>query len=548
MLCYSGNGILNIKAGTFPAHQQKMQGFVVGFKGSKIFCLHVYAMTTVDVPQSASLDRYLERKEFEMGYNVACLGVTEGDWKRLAGEALEGLNLGVAQRAFARLRDLRYIDLIEMIEKLKGEGRSEADLFMGYIMAYNGKFHEAAKLFKRANQQQRAIEMYTELNMWEYATQLADETNSDRSLILKRKAQIQHDRNDLIAAASTYIEVGDFLQAINILGPAGTPAALDKLIELARMRLTKSDTKALSRCVHFFRRHGHNAYAAECLVKLGDIAHLLALHVELQQWEEAFRIADMHPKFAPQLYLPYANWLAMNDRYMEAQTNYRKAGRLDESIRVLEQLAKNAVAEHRYEDAAHLYWMLSLEKLESLPENADIAQLTDVQRRTLRHFHNFESLSEVYFAYHSIKRFIDDPFTSHLPESLLNMARFILHHTGTGGATSRQREPAEGVSRAYVLYALTKLSKTLGCYKLARYGHERLQTLQLPAEWRAGVDVGTLTIRGKPSADREDLLPVCFACSTANPMLNGVAGYGGGGGGAAAAAAEEAAVVVGGDR
>jgi len=37
--------------------QQKLQGFVVGFKGSKIFCLHFVAMHTIDVPQSASMYR-----------------------------------------------------------------------------------------------------------------------------------------------------------------------------------------------------------------------------------------------------------------------------------------------------------------------------------------------------------------------------------------------------------------------------------------------------------------------------------------------------------
>ena len=44
MLCYSGNGMLSIKTGDFPVHQQKMQGFVVGFNCSKIFCLHYVAM------------------------------------------------------------------------------------------------------------------------------------------------------------------------------------------------------------------------------------------------------------------------------------------------------------------------------------------------------------------------------------------------------------------------------------------------------------------------------------------------------------------------
>ncbi|KAJ3110764.1 hypothetical protein HDU96_006285 [Phlyctochytrium bullatum] len=381
MLCYSGNGVLNIKAGNFPSHQQKMQGFVVGFKGSKIFCLHIYAMTTVDVPQSASLERYLEKRDFDNAYNVACLGVTEGDWRRLATESLEGLNFNVAVKAFSRLRDLKFIDLIATIERLKAEGKVDMDFFLGLILAYGGKYHEAAKVFRRCGNQQKAIEMYTDLNMWEYATQIAEETNGDRALILKRKAQTQADRNDLLSAAATYIEVGDYLQAINLLGPLGS-SAMDKLIELAR-KLNKSDSKALSRCVYFFRKNNCNNYAAECLVKLGNIAHLLNLYVELQQWDEAFRIIETHPKFAQQIYLPYANWLAMNDRYMEAQINFRKAGRLDEAIRVLEQLAGNAVLETRFEDAAYLYWLarVSAEKAASLVykplwENIDIAALT----------------------------------------------------------------------------------------------------------------------------------------------------------------------------
>lgn len=54
MLCYSGNGILYVKAGNFLPHQQQLQtgqGFVVGFIGSKIFSLHYFNMTTTEVSQ-----------------------------------------------------------------------------------------------------------------------------------------------------------------------------------------------------------------------------------------------------------------------------------------------------------------------------------------------------------------------------------------------------------------------------------------------------------------------------------------------------------------
>jgi hypothetical protein len=35
MLCWSGAGMLSIKSGPFPPHQQRMQGFVVGFKARR---------------------------------------------------------------------------------------------------------------------------------------------------------------------------------------------------------------------------------------------------------------------------------------------------------------------------------------------------------------------------------------------------------------------------------------------------------------------------------------------------------------------------------
>ena len=62
MLCYSGNGTVCIKTGDFPVHKQKMQGFVVGFKSSKIFCLHYVSMQTLDIPQSSSLHNYVAKK------------------------------------------------------------------------------------------------------------------------------------------------------------------------------------------------------------------------------------------------------------------------------------------------------------------------------------------------------------------------------------------------------------------------------------------------------------------------------------------------------
>ena len=45
---------------------------------------------------------------------------------------------------------------------------------------------------------------------------------------------------------------------------------------------------------------------------------LMALHVEMQKWDEAIKLVETHPEFAEMLYLPYADWLSLNDRFEEA--------------------------------------------------------------------------------------------------------------------------------------------------------------------------------------------------------------------------------------
>nr|BAG60729.1 unnamed protein product [Homo sapiens] len=504
MLCFSGGGYLNIKASTFPVHRQKLQGFVVGYNGSKIFCLHVFSISAVEVPQSAPMYQYLDRKLFKEAYQIACLGVTDTDWRELAMEALEGLDFETAKKAFIRVQDLRYLELISSIEERKKRGETNNDLFLADVFSYQGKFHEAAKLYKRSGHENLALEMYTDLCMFEYAKDfLGSGDPKETKMLITKQADWARNIKEPKAAVEMYISAGEHVKAIEICGDHGW---VDMLIDIAR-KLDKAEREPLLLCATYLKKLDSPGYAAETYLKMGDLKSLVQLHVETQRWDEAFALGEKHPEFKDDIYMPYAQWLAENDRFEEAQKAFHKAGRQREAVQVLEQLTNNAVAESRFNDAAYYYWMLSMQCL-------DIAQADPAQKDTmLGKFYHFQRLAELYHGYHAIHRHTEDPFSVHRPETLFNISRFLLH--------SLPKDTPSGISKVRkILFTLAKQSKALGAYRLARHAYDKLRGLYIPARFQKSIELGTLTIRAKPFHDSEELVPLCYRCSTNNPLLN----------------------------
>lgn len=469
---------------------------------SSHFCLHVFSMSAVEVPQSAPMYQYLDRKMFREAYQIACLGVTDTDWRELAMEALEGLEFETAKKAFTRVQDLRYLELINSIEERKKRGETNNDLFLADVFSYQGKFHEAAKLYKKSGHENLALDMYTELRMFEYAKDfLGSEDPKETKMLIAKQADWARNINEPKAAVEMYISAGEHCKAIEISGDHGW---VDMLIDIAR-KLDKAEREPLLMCAHFFKKLDNPGYAAETYLKIGDLKSLVQLHVETQRWDEAFALGEKHPEFKDDIYVPYAQWLAENDRFEEAQKAFHKAGRQGEAVRVLEQLTHNAVVESRFSDAAYYYWMLSMQCL-------DIAQDPAQKEVMLGKFHHFQHLAELYHGYHAIHRYVEEPFSFHLPETLFNISRFLLH--------SLTKDTPLGISKVNTLFTLAKQSKALGAYKLARHAYDKLQGLQIPARFQKSIELGSLTIRSKPFHDSEELVPLCYRCSTNNPLLN----------------------------
>lgn len=97
----------------------------------------------------------------------------------------------------------------------------------------------------------------------------------------------------------------------------------------------------------------------------------------------------------------------------QAQTAYGRAGQHEASIRVLQALAHNAVLERRYADAGLQLWRLAsatlLRQASQLGDGADLGPARDA-------FDQARRKADFYFAYSSIYKYTDEPFTALTPE------------------------------------------------------------------------------------------------------------------------------------
>lgn len=56
-----------------------------------------------------------------------------------------------------------------LLQERKKRGEHDTMVFLGDVYGYQGKFHEGAKLYKKSNHEHKAMNMYTDLRMFEYA-------------------------------------------------------------------------------------------------------------------------------------------------------------------------------------------------------------------------------------------------------------------------------------------------------------------------------------------------------------------------------------------
>ena len=560
MLCYTGessifviSGIGSNKDGStkdtkdskgYEPQEQHIAGLAIGFHGQRIYCLYKASIMGLDIPQGSNMLQLLDRGDVDGAYKMACLGATEADWRTLAMRALRANSLTVAKNAFVRLKDSKFLNLIEAMERAAESGGSRLNAanasngvstdrrskqqqqqqqqqltkggldvsWQAEILAYEGHHHEAAKLYARSGYVDEAIRLLVDLRRWNDAKLFSQNSSGpsngnnvmDQNSLTMQQAKWMQEVNDWKGAAEILLSLGQYMQAARTVVEHREKEKDEDsgwqlvLVEVIRA-VPKDQTDVLSYCGEVLSAANEDVLAREAYAKLGDVSKLMALYVKKQMFAEAAQLADEHEgKFDLSIFLPYAEWLVLQDRYEDAIQAFKKAARNDLARKVLEELTFNAVVESRFKDASYFYWLLSREV-----DAKDVALRKD-----------YEIKADLYYAYSNVHAYVTDPFTTHLPETLFQVSRFIIN------TLSAIDTIPYGISKASTLYTLARQAMSLGAYKLARQSYDRLGQLQMPLRKQDEIEHDMIVVQAKPVRDDPEILPVCYRCGSTNPLLN----------------------------
>ncbi|XP_077302264.1 intraflagellar transport protein 122 homolog [Arctopsyche grandis] len=450
-------------------------------------------------------------------YNIACLGVPNSDWESLGFAALEELSLSVAKKAFQRIENVLFLELVDVLEEMlnQGDNASKA-LSVAEVYAYRGKFIDAARLYRSNGQSHRALTMYTDLRLFHKAQEYMD--SEDVSDLIKKRAEWAQHINEPRVAAEMFLAAGDIKSGANIMAQNGW---VDMLVETGR-NLDKGASDNLYVVAQALISIGHLESATELYQKLGDQHAMVKMAVKMENWEQAFQLVKQNPEYKEEVYIPYAQQMARDNHFIEAHKAYHMGGQTESAARVLGVLIQNAIAEERFNDAAYLHWLLASQSLEISQTVDDI----DQQQNWIESYNENEKYATIYFTFHIVHQSIHEVFSVCQPETLFNAAKIFL------SLVENNVHPPKGISLLYcaltvfssVYLCLAKQGRLLGANKLARQMLDKIQNLKVPFKIQENVEVLTLLSRAGLN-DSNEVTPLCYRCSHHFTPLSTVCNY-----------------------
>lgn len=159
---------------------------------------------------------------FREAYQIACLGVTNTDWEGLAKSALEAIHLNIARDAYVKTRNLPWLQLIDDLMEKQKRGQVPKEVLQAEICAHSGKHKAAARFFEKCSLSAKALEMYTDLRMFDLAQEfIRDGSTEEKKNLVRKRAEWAYSVKEPRAAAELLLSVGEHRKAIEIVSEQG---------------------------------------------------------------------------------------------------------------------------------------------------------------------------------------------------------------------------------------------------------------------------------------------------------------------------------------
>lgn len=96
------------------------------------------------------------------------------------------------------------------------------EVLQAEICAYGGKYKEAARFFEKCSQPFRALEMYTDLRMFDLAQEfIRNGSVEEKKALVRKRAEWAYSVKEPRAAAELLLSVGEHRKAIEIVSEQG---------------------------------------------------------------------------------------------------------------------------------------------------------------------------------------------------------------------------------------------------------------------------------------------------------------------------------------
>lgn len=103
-------------------------------------------------------------------------------------------------------------------QEARRRGETDHQVYLAEVNAYQGKLADAARLFQQSGHEQLAMDMYTDLRMFDKAQELLSSASADtQRMLIRKRADWAKSVNELKTAAEMYVSAGDYDKAVTIM-------------------------------------------------------------------------------------------------------------------------------------------------------------------------------------------------------------------------------------------------------------------------------------------------------------------------------------------